>query len=275
MGRSVAGWLGGSGVRSDRGLSLIEVSVILSVIALIAGISAPSVNMYVDMARQTRAREDVERIATAIIAFITDGGETMFLRNGSDGTLDWDPPTRNDSNRVELLVSDGDIPTLGSGVSTESFWTRAVDSAAVDTMSNHLIENLPGETVAKRYRNGTDITNPTRGSTIDFVRNEHSGLNSPYAWRGAYVRSRVEPDPWGNRYAVNAAFLDPRVETGASTLSNITAGFVAADYIRLDSFVLSAGPDEEIDTKSAQDGAVPGDDDFIYLVLSNANKNKS
>ncbi len=33
-------------------------------------------------------------------------------------------------------------------------------------------------------------------------------------------------------------------------------------------FVLSAGPDEEIDTRSAQDGAVPGDDDFIYVVSS-------
>jgi hypothetical protein len=38
----------------------------------------------------------------------------------------------------------------------------------------------------------------------------------------------------------------------------------------MDVFVLSAGPDEEIDTKSAQDGVVPGDDDFIYVVSSNA-----
>jgi hypothetical protein len=77
----------------------------------------------------------------------------------------------------------------------------------------------------------------------------------------------VDPDPWGNRYAANVMFLDPSA-TAAAT--GITAGFVFGDYARLDVFVMSAGPDEEIDTRSAQDGAVPFDDDFLFVVSSHA-----
>jgi hypothetical protein len=83
----------------------------------------------------------------------------------------------------------------------------------------------------------------------------------------------VDPDPWGNRYAVNVAFLDP---SPTAVLGGITATLAVGsaigvlDYPRMDVFVLSAGPDEEIDTKSAQDGVVPGDDDFVYVVSGNA-----
>jgi len=133
-----------------------------------------------------------------------------------------------------------------------------------------VMELIEGETLAKRYRNPTDITVAAIGN-IDFARGESSGFNAPHAWRGAYLRGPVETDPWGNRYAVNVAFLDPRLDAAPVAVNGvITAGFGTATYPRLDVFAISAGPDEEIDTKSAQDGAVAGDDDFIYVVSSNA-----
>lgn len=256
---------------NERGVSLVEATVILAVASVLASILAPSVGSYVDQARQARAREDVQVIGTAINSFIDDTGEHMFLRNGSNGATDRIPPTRADAQRVELLISDGDVPTLGNAVLAETYWTQTIASGAwVDTLSNHLVENNPGETAAAHYRNPTDITVAGVGN-IDFARGESSGFNAPHAWRGAYLRGPVDSDPWGNRYAVNVAFLDPRLDAAPAAVNGvISAGFGTATYPRLDVFAISAGPDEEIDTRSAQDGAVPGDDDFIYVVSSNA-----
>jgi type II secretory pathway pseudopilin PulG len=251
---------------SERGLSLVEATIILAVISVLSAMLAPNINDYIAQARQARAREDVMVIANAINEFIADNGENQFLRNASDGTAS-QPPTHGvgDINRVDLLVSDGDIPT-----SAELFWIQPVNGAAVDTLSNHLIENMPGELIGNRYRNGPDVTVVSPGgNNIDFAKATSSGFNAPYSWRGPYLRGPVDPDPWGNRYAVNVAFLDP--SPTAAITSGITAGFsAAADYPRLDVFVLSAGPDEEIDTNSAQDGALPGDDDVIFIVSSHA-----
>ncbi len=252
--------------RSQHGMSLVEVTIILAVVAMLAAVLAPAINGYVDQARQVRARTDTQVIAEAILDFIADNAERQFLINASNGTAS-QPPTRADANRVNLLVSDGDIPTM-SGLLAETFWTQPVNNGTVDTLSNHVIENAPGELADNRYRNPSDITTATPGGTnIDFARAESSGFNAPYAWRGAYLRGPVRADPWGNRYAVNVAFMDP---SPVDLVANITSGFAVTDYQRLDVFVLSAGGDKEIDTRSAQDGAVPGDDDFIFIVSSNA-----
>jgi type II secretory pathway pseudopilin PulG len=262
-------------VRSERGMTLIESSVILAVIAVLTAILAPEVQGYIDRARIVRTREDVQTIGTAIQSFFTDTGETQFLIDGSNGAGNQTPPTRADAQRVNLLVSDGDIPLLATAVATSSLWTQTVNSGGtVDTLANHLVENArmtsgvePKDT-NKRYRNPTDISVGGGGNNIDFARAESGGFNALYAWRGPYLRGPVEADPWGNRYAVNTVFLDPDAASG--TIGGVPGAFANTDYPRLDVFVVSAGPDEEIDSSVAQDGAVPGDDDFIYIVSSNA-----
>jgi type II secretory pathway pseudopilin PulG len=249
-------------------MSLVEASIILSVVSVLAAIMAPAVGSYLDTSRQVRAREDVQVIGAAIQSFISDNAESQFLQDAINSGTPTEPPTRPDANRVNLLVGDGDVPVLGGAIAAETFWTQAVNGTSVDTFSNHLIENLPGEAATSRYRNPSDIfIAAPGGNNIDFARSSSSGFNAPYAWRGAYLRGPVDPDPWGNRYTANVAFLDP---SATAAIGGITAGFAFADYPRLDVFVLSGGPDEEIDTRSAQDGAVPGDDDFIYVVSAHA-----
>lgn len=259
-------------MRNERGVTIIEATIVLSVFALLSAVMAPSVQNYIDNARQVRAREDLQVIGNAIQDFIADNAENQFLIDATGavtGTI-ISPPGRADANRVNLLVSDGDIPVLAAAINTETFWTLAVNGNTVDTLSNHLIENTPADAAASRYRNPPDIVVAAPGGdNPDFARTSSSGFNAPYAWRGPYLRGPVDPDPWGNRYAVNVAFLDP-APTGAIAGAVITGGFVFGDYPRLDVFVMSAGPDEEIDTESAQDGAVPFDDDFVFIVSSHA-----
>ena len=272
--RAEAGLASRSGAAAEAGISLVEVTIILAVAAMLSAVLAPSINSYVDQARFARARADTQTIAEAIQTFIADNGESQFLIDASNSVAaapagDREPPTRADTNRVDLLVSDGDIPSI-SALLTETFWIQAVNNGRVDSLSNHLVENTPGGATAKRYRDASDITIATPGgNNIDFARGESSGFNAPYMWRGAYLRGPVRPDPWGNRYAVNVAFMDPQ-PTDAMATGTITSGFAVSTFQRLDVFVLSAGRDKEIDTKSAQDGAVPGDDDFIFVVTSNA-----
>jgi type II secretory pathway pseudopilin PulG len=253
---------------AERGLSLVEATIILAVMATLSAIMAPTISDWIGSARLTRAHEDSQNIAQAIQSFITDTGESKFLRvaKGS-GTAGQPPADRLDPHRVDLLVGDGDIAPLGPGVSGETFWTQAVNDAAVDTLVNHLVENTPGSSSANRYRTPSDIATGGGGGNIDFARSESGGFNAPYSWRGPYIKGPVDPDPWGYRYAVNVAFLDPSPQ---GTVSGVTTGFALADYPRLDVFVLSAGPDREIDTRSAQDGAVPGDDDILFVVSPNA-----
>jgi type II secretory pathway pseudopilin PulG len=252
----------------ERGVTLIEATVVLSVAAILAAMMAPGINGYIEQARQARTRQDVQSIAEAVQQFITDTGEHQFLRDASNGATDSTPPTRLDTNRVDMLVGDGDVPARATAVTADSIWTQAVDGTVVDTISNHLIENTPGESTNQRYRNPTDVTVATPGgNNIDFARAASSGFNAPHAWRGPYLRGPVDSDPWGNRYAVNVAFLDT---SATDTRANFTNGGSPALFPRFDVFVLSAGADEEVDTAFAQDGAVPGDDDFIYLVASHA-----
>jgi type II secretory pathway pseudopilin PulG len=255
-------------ISSERGVSLVEATVVIAVFAVLSAVMAPGIQGYIERSRQARARQDVQAIAHAIQDWITDTGESQFLINGSNGALDRDPPSRADGNRVNLLVGDGDIPVLAAAIAAETFWTQPINSTTVDTFSNHLIENAPAEAATSRYRNPSDVLLiAPGGSQSDFARASSGGFNAPYAWRGSYLRGPVDPDPWGNRYAANVMFLDP---AATATVTGITPGFVFGDYARLDVFVMSAGPDEEIDTRSAQDGAVPFDDDFIFVVSAHA-----
>src|SRR6185503_12848455 len=158
----------------ERGVSLVEAAIILSVVAVLAGITAPAVGSYVDTAKLARAREDTQVIANAILDFIADNAESQFLIDGSNGTTT-EPPTRADANRVNLLVSDGDIPTLSAALAAETFWIGAVNGGTVDTLVNHLVENTPADEAGARYRNPSDITIAVPGgNNIDFARGSSS-----------------------------------------------------------------------------------------------------
>jgi len=96
-------------------------------------------------------------------------------------------------------------------------------------------------------------TRPVNFAEVDFL-SCHLVTNSPgndaahaYPnWLGAYIEAPIDPDPWGNRYMVNTIYL----RSGST----------------YDTVVLSAGPDEEVDSSWSQNGFVAGDDDIFCLV---------
>jgi len=198
----------------EHGISLIEATTVLAIAAILSAAAAPVASRTMDRARLTRAADDTQAITTAINNFIVEfTGFVPFTTTGLAGGA-----------TIQMLVGDGDTPrTLGTGGS--ALWDDVVNPAAaapVDFLERHLVTNTPGG--AGAYT--TAGANP---------------------WRGSYINGPIDPDPWGNRYAVNVLYLR------TAPTSN-------------DVFVVSTGPDEEIDTAFTVNGVVPGDDDIISVI---------
>ena len=186
--------------------------MVLALASLLVALAAPATSRAIEASRLARAQSDAWAIAAAIHNFITEFSPDFmpFTSTGASG-----------GTTVQMLVSDGDAPReLAGGAS--NLWMSPVGNAPlVDFLERHLITNAP----------------------IDGGSYTTAGANP---WRGAYIGGPLDPDPWGNRYAVNVLYL-------RSATTN-------------DTFVLSVGPDEEIDSAFTINGAHPEDDDIIAIV---------
>lgn len=161
--------------RGERGVTMIEVTVMLTAAVLLAGALAPSVTATIQQAANTRAATDMADIAGQALEALDDLSYGGFTVDGA-----------KNGTRVRLLVSDGDTPRELSGAGHAS-WQAPVANASglVDFLERHLVTNDPRGNPANAY-------DPPGNSGV---------------WRGAYLNGPVGPDPWGNRYAVNVEFL--------------------------------------------------------------------
>jgi hypothetical protein len=168
--------------------------------------------------------------------------------NGSSPTL---PPSHAASNRVDLLVTQGEAPAVdasavraGAGVTD---WDDSLDHGAVQLLDHHLVTNTPGSLAANAYRTAAAMS-----VTTEFDPDSGARFNAEHAWRGAYLPGPLGPDPWGNRYAVNVEFLERPIGAGPAGQVN-------------DVFVISAGSNGRIETRFDVDG-VTGSNDVIYVI---------
>lgn len=262
-------------LRRNGGWSLIELTIILIVLSILSAILVPVIGRYVHNAKIVRAREDCGALSSVIWMFIEDTANSHFLQDGSPDPIQGasrslgggSAPDQTAPNRVNLMVGDGDIPELGPN--GDARWLAKVNFGGVDFMAYHLVTNRPGNAPIHAYRTPTDLGKGPINAPDDpmFSRESSGGFNSEFAWRGPYISAPIDPDPWGNRYACNVKFLDPQDES-----SNINAalGTDSGNGYEQDVVVLSAGPDEEVDTRYAVDGLASGDDDLACVISSNS-----
>jgi type II secretory pathway pseudopilin PulG len=147
----------------QQGLSLTEVTIMLSVLSVMTAVLSPSIGDYVEDARRVKASGDVQVLASTFARFAFDVTRDPGLTGG------W--------ASAELLVGPGDAPIAGDG--GDAAWTDAVDGRRVSPLEDHLMVNTPGY--------GTRESGPRYVAA---------------GWRGAYL-SGLTPDPWGHRYAIN------------------------------------------------------------------------
>ena len=259
---------GRMGVRS--GWSLIELTILLITLSILAAILAPVIGRYVRNAKVIRAREDVQALGCAMVMFMEDTANGFFMVSGSPDRSagasrdehGGSAPDEGEENWVAILVSDGDVPEIGRRGG--SSWAEPADLYRIDFFEYHLVTNRPGNDRSNAYRTPSDLNKGDGAYPSDpmFARVSSGGFNSEFAWRGPYITAPIDPDPWGNRYASNVHFLPARTGTGNCTPHQNGFAF--------DVVVLSAGPDEEVDTKFAVDGLTPGDDDILYTLSANS-----
>jgi type II secretory pathway pseudopilin PulG len=237
-------------MRSEKGMSLIEATVVLMVLSIIASIMAPPLFDYVRRTEQAAAAHDVAQIGTALARMLDDLGETSVLRDGN-GLSAAAAPLRSAANRVDMLVTHGETPVLdgtaaraGAGVTD---WDDPANNGAIQLLDYYLATNTPSGLAANAYRTASSMTTNT-----EFDPNDGAMFNAEYAWRGAYLPGPLGPDPWGNRYAINVEFLERPLGAGPSGNVN-------------DVFVLSAGSNGRVETRFAADG-VTSVNDIIFVV---------
>ena len=154
--------------RGSNGFTLIELTVVLAVIVTLALILTPAITNFINDARTSRTRNDVQTISSAITQFYKDTG---FFPQWSASNAGGAGLT---ANKVDLLVSPGNVPASAA--------TTVWITGTTDTLADQLLANAPAYT--------------TRTAT------------STFGWNGPYLSSTLGADAWGNRYMVNVGLLD-------------------------------------------------------------------
>ena len=93
---------------SQSGMSLVEATIVLMVLAVLTAIIAPSMGDYIEDARNTKAKEDVEAIGTAILRLVRDTGIPCLTTQSAPTIATGCTKT----TRADLLVSSGTAPTV-------------------------------------------------------------------------------------------------------------------------------------------------------------------
>jgi len=152
----------------QRGFTLVEVIVVLSVILLLTSIAVPMLSNYMEDGRRARAESECKTLAAAMMQFCKDVGTY---------------PTRDQAGaatRRYVLVSGATQPTTRPWTANHNWTNWGMSTTRGDTLDNHVLTNAPGGQVAAAY--------PTTGSM---------------RWRGPYFAGTTPLDPWGRPYVVN------------------------------------------------------------------------
>jgi type II secretory pathway pseudopilin PulG len=232
----------------SSGFTLVEVTIILLILVILGAILLPTILRFIDLARLARVKEDVGALAAVTALFLYDNCISWFFVDG-----DWN--CYSDINRIDMLIGDGDIPpTIFANGSYDDFWSKPFGrDQFVDRIENHLALGDPFYPI--------DNSPSTSPYPLNLTQNPWG-----CGFRGAYLATPINPDPWGNRYMINVAWLGPR---GTSRVFGTTS---QAEFNNYDVFVLSAGPDEivstefQVGTPPIPIGVLAGGDDVIALI---------
>ena len=216
-------------MNNERGITIIETTVILSVLFILAGVMSPIVSESITTARAVKAKSDAAMIAMALVNFQKDLGAGALAAAAvarpstslpdvlaSDGN----PPSDEDPRAIEselpqMTLLARPVPGKRGGGGASRAERRKWREAARDGLDDHLMRNRRGY----RFRQPGEYV----------------------GWNGPYLSADVVGDPWGNQYLVNARWLD-----GGATAAD------ANGVQRRAVFVVSAGADGVLQTPYEQ-----------------------
>jgi type II secretory pathway pseudopilin PulG len=182
-------------LKGQKGLSLIEVTIMLLVLMLLTSVLAPSIFDFINDAQWVKVKEDCEAIAVSVTRLHRDVGANLYT----------DPSGRRlyPDYKMDLMISDGTPPIVatppvrgfGGGVDN---WYGYVGGSLNFRMPNKFIDTCENQL----------ITNSTSGGDAIYPE-PRVPVFGPYfgqGWRGAYLSPPCASDPWGHTYQVNTKF---------------------------------------------------------------------
>lgn len=211
------------GNRFDRGgFTLMEIVIAVAIVAIFAAAISPMVFKHLEDAKLTRAQNETESLATAVLSYYKDTGAWPYTN--TDGPA---------GNGVARVVSSANIAT-GAGAGAGQGAANWGTFGATKPLGDYL------------YYNNPDDDSSATGTNADQA-NADWRITGRGAWRGPYVGSYEFDDPWGNAYVMNVRFAPGGGYNGT---------------VRHKVLVLSAGPDGKWQTPFANGAVedVLGDD---------------
>ena len=204
------------------GFTLIEIVIAVAIVAIFAAALSPMVFRHLEEAKITKAQNETETIATALLSYYKDTGKWTFTN--------LDGPTGNAVTRVisSTTVAAGAGAGAGTGA---ALW-------ATDGVAKNLGDYL--------YYNNADDDSAVDGTGADEAAEDWPTTGNG-SWKGPYVDNYTISDPWGNAYVTNSKFFP-----GGSYVGSVRHRVV----------VLSAGPNGTWETPydDAVTEVIMGDD---------------
>ncbi len=186
-----------------RGFTLMEIVIAVAIVAIFAAAISPMVFKHLEDAKLTRAQNETESIATAVLSYYKDTGTWPYTNvNGPTG------------NAVTRAVSSANVAT-GTGTGA---------GAGAGNWGSYGTSKMLGDYL---YYNNPDDDTSTTGAGAD-QSGEDWGTTGRRSWRGPYVGAYSFDDPWGHAYVVNVRYA-PGGSYGGTVRHKV--------------FVLSPGPD--------------------------------
>lgn len=244
-----------SAQRAERGISLVEATIVLMVLASLTAVIAPSMGDYIEDGRHVKAKKDLEVIGSAMTQIMHDTGlPCLSLAGGVPSTA------CNIANKVELLVSGAVV-----GSNEPTVVTAAAAVAAATASAATLNWGGGANEVADASRDIMDdqfATNTPAYPAVSFTGG--GGPRTGNGWRGAYLNAPIDVDPWGYSYQASTVFLGVAFnadDTGAGTGAGQKRGGWTNNVV-----VLSAGSNGVIQTAFGSSATAAVGDDVVYVV---------
>lgn len=252
-------------LQGDRGITIIETTVILSVLFILAGVMSPIVSESVTTARAVKAKNDASMIAMGLINLQKDLGGDALSYGGAAAAgpvfaFGAAQAPQSAPRLPDVLASDGDQPETQDR-------PHAGAGASAPSLLSLVRPAIPGGRAEGAGGGGPDVERRRKwlesADSLDaHLRSNQRGYRfrrpGEYGgWNGPYVSAEVKGDPWGRQYMVNTRWLD-----GGSTAAD------SEGRPRRAVFVVSAGNNGVIETPFEQPitDARPYGDDIVIRI---------